>query len=221
MKHLLLLFFVSLTFFCRSEWQIVDGVTWYFKPCEGGVAVMRDPKHNFSLYNNDGYFIWEYVRSDLKIPSVLKGRPVVRIENDAFAGGLMNITSIVIHSTVKEIGERAFILGYGLTSITIPLGVRKIGHQAFMDCYLVRKLELPSTVTEIGVDAFAGMVKLKTVVAPASVQERFPNIFPHSPDVKWRRSRTPWGVGSLVLLALLVFRKPLFRAITRRKEPQK
>lgn len=220
MKHLFLLFFVSLTFFCHAEWQIVDGVTWYFKPCEGGVAVMRDPKHNFSPYHNEGRFIWEYVRSDLKIPSVLKGRPVVRIENDAFADGLMNITSIDIPPTVREIGDRAFIQGYGLTSITIPHGVRKIGYEAFRNCYLVRKLELPSTITEIGVDAFAGMVKLKTVVAPASVQERFPNIFPHSPDVKWRRSRTPWVVGSLVLLALLVFCKPLFRAITK-KEPQK
>ena len=96
MKHLFLLFFVSLTFFCHSEWQIVDGVTWYFKPCEGGVAVMRDPKHNFSPYHNEGRFIWEYVRSDLKIPSVLGGRPVVRIENSAFADGLMSITSIGI-----------------------------------------------------------------------------------------------------------------------------
>ena len=216
MKNLSLIFVFSLVFTCLAESEFLDGVTWHFKPCEGGVAVIRDPTHNFSLYNNKDRLNWEYERSDLKIPSVLGGRRVVRIESRAFADGLMSITSIDIPSTVKEIGDYAFIQGYGLTSVAIPHGVRKIGHEAFRNCYQVQKLELPSTVTEIGVDAFAGMVKLKTVVAPASVQERFPNIFPHSPDVKWRRSRTPWVVGTLVLLALLVFRKPLFRLIKKR-----
>lgn len=216
MKSLLLIFVSPLVFSCLAESEVVDGVTWHFKPCEGGVAVMRDPTHNFSIYNNKDRFNWEYQRSDLRIPSALGGRPVVRIENDTFADGLMSITSVDIPSTVKEIGDRAFIQGYGLTSITIPHGVRKIGHQAFRNCYQVIKLELPSTVTEIGADAFVGMVKLKTVVAAASVQERFPNIFPHSPDAKWRRSRTPWAVGGLVLFLLLVFRKPLFRAIKER-----
>ena len=220
MKNLPMIFLLSLAFTCLAESEVVDGVTWHFKPCEGGVAVIRDPKHNFSLYNNKDMLNWEYERSDLKIPSVLGGRPVVRIENSAFADGLMSITSIDIPSTVKEIGNQAFIQGYGLTSVTIPHGVRKIGHEAFRNCYQVRKLELPSTVTEIGAGAFAGMVKLRTVVAPASVQERFPNIFPHSPDVKWRRSRTPWVVGCIVLVVLLIFRKPLFR-LFKGKEPRK
>lgn len=220
MKILPMIFVFLLSFSILAESEVVDGVRWHFRPYENGVAVMRDPKHNFSPYNNEGMFDWEYGRGDLKIPSVLGGRPVVRIENGAFADGLMGFKSIDIPPTVKEIGDRAFIQGYGLTSITIPHGVRKIGHEAFRNCYRIRKLELPSTVTEIGVDAFVGMVKLSTVVAPASVQERFPNIFPQSPDVKWRRSRTPWVVGSLILLALLVFRKPLFHAITK-KEYQK
>lgn len=216
MKHMLLACFALLTFSCKSESQVVDGVTWHFVPWKNGVAVRRDPTHDFKSSDYKMLSRWEYGCADLKIPAVLGGRAVVRIENDAFADATMSIRSVIIPSTVEEIGDRAFIQGYGLTSVVIPNGVRRIGREAFRNCYRIEKIELPSTVVEIGKGAFDGCLRLRTVVASKDVRTRFASAFAGCPEVKMRSSRTPWIMVILVLSVLLIFRKR-FLCLSSRK----
>ena len=51
----------------------------------------------------------------------------------------LNLTNIVISSSVTDIGERAFEYCYNLENIVIPSGVTSIGYEAFRDC---RKLTI-------------------------------------------------------------------------------
>ena len=55
--------------------------------------------------------------TDLVIPDRIDGKPVTKIEVDAFHGN-ENITSVYIPDTVQDIGQGAFYLCKNLTSVT-------------------------------------------------------------------------------------------------------
>ena len=81
----------------------------------------------------------------------------------------LDITSILIPSTVTEIGISAFKNCCSLKSLTIPDSVTKIGYEAFRGCTSLKSLTIPDSVTEIGNAAFCGCTSLKSLIIPDSV----------------------------------------------------
>ena len=72
------------------------------------------------------------------------------------------VTSVVLPSSLREIGVRAFFQCASLTSVTCPQGLEKIGRNAFQHSAL-SSIVLPSTVREIASFAFASCKNLSSV----------------------------------------------------------
>lgn len=103
---------------------------------------------------------------DLEIKSVTLPKTLKEIGNEAF-GGCESLTSIEIPSSVTSIGSLAFSRS-GLTSIEIPSSVTSIGWGAFRRSGLT-SIEIPSSVTVIDEEVFEDCSSLTSVVIPSSV----------------------------------------------------
>ncbi len=86
-----------------------------------------------------------------------------------YDGGCEGITSIVIPSTVSNIGADAFAKCNGLTSITIPGSVTSIGTYAFNGCNSLISITIPGSVTSISSYAFSDCTGLTSITIPSSV----------------------------------------------------
>lgn len=80
-----------------------------------------------------------------------------------------SISSIVIPSNIKSIGEFAFVNCFNLKRVTIPDSVTDIGRSAFRGCRSLTSITIPSNVTDIGSYAFAGCRGLTSITIPDSV----------------------------------------------------
>ena len=65
-----------------------------------------------------------------------------------------NLTSVVIPSTVENIGSNAFNNDKKLSEIMLPESVKTIGDNAFISCSNLKNVTIPSNVTSIGKGAF-------------------------------------------------------------------
>ena len=116
-----------------------------FAACAGG-----DSEKDFEVQPIEGgksIEITKYIgsKSDVKIPSKIKGLPVTHIGGHAFSG--KNLVSVIIPNSVTTIGGSAF-RNNKLTDVTIPNGVIAIGGEAFIGNPL-DSVTIPSSVTEI------------------------------------------------------------------------
>ena len=93
----------------------------------------------------------------LNIPSVIDGKSVTSIGNNAFYN-CTGLTSVTIPDSVTSVGSDAFSGCAGLTSITIPDSVTSIGDEAFRDCNGLKSVTIPDSVTSIGAYAFYNTV---------------------------------------------------------------
>ena len=84
------------------------------------------------------------------IPNRIENRDIIEIYNATFAN--MGLENVVISSTVKKIGYRAFAYNK-LTTITIPKNVQEIGEEAFLNNQII-KLNLQKELVKIGARAF-------------------------------------------------------------------
>lgn len=100
---------------------------------------------------------------DIVIPRLYNGLPVVKIAKSAFWSQTL-ITSVVIPSSVTEIGEEAFINCKSLTSITFNGSVERIEASAFRGCTSLEEVVLPESLTYIGEKAFYYCTSLKSIV---------------------------------------------------------
>jgi len=78
--------------------------------------------------------------------------------------GLTNLTSVILPSTVEEIGESAFSGCSALSSISTP-NVKKVGEYAFSGCSALLSISLPVAKT-IGERAFYNCENLNSVSIP-------------------------------------------------------
>ena len=85
--------------------------------------------------DGESYSIVKYkgTESDLIIPSVYNGKPVLDIKRDAFAY-CDTLINVAIPDSVISIGHNAFGDCQSLTSVTIGKGVTSIGNTAFTGC---------------------------------------------------------------------------------------
>lgn len=66
-----------------------------------------------------------------------------------------SLTSVIIPSSVTEIGWGVFKYCRSLTSVNIPLSVTRIESGTFVNCTSLTSVNIPSSVTEIGESAFS------------------------------------------------------------------
>jgi len=120
-------------------------------PVSGGVRITRFTRN----------------RSEVRIPSQIRGESVIEIGHSAFSEGLwVRLTSVTIPDGVVSIGDEAFA-GNRLVTITIPDSVTSIGRNAFARNQLTN-VTIPDSVTSIGGHAFASN-RLTSVIIPDSV----------------------------------------------------
>ena len=74
-----------------------------------------------------------------------------------------------IKKTTEIICDRAFFVCINLTSIGVPNSVKDIGEWAFAGCSLLSSIDIPNSVISIGNNAFAGCLSLKYLSIPESV----------------------------------------------------
>ncbi len=99
------------------------------------------------------------------IPSVIDGKTVASIGDDAFSG-FSSLTNVTIPNSVTNIGDDAF--GFtGLANVTIPNSVISIGGIAFGGCKSLTSVTIPNSVTSIGVAPFDGCTRLAAIMVDA------------------------------------------------------
>ena len=74
-----------------------------------------------------------------------------------------------IKKTTEIICDRAFFDCLNLTSISIPNSVKDIGEWAFAGCSLLSSIDIPNSVNSIGNIAFAACLSLEYISIPESV----------------------------------------------------
>lgn len=98
---------------------------------------------------------------------------LMRISSHAFSG-TMNLISLVLPSSVAEIGSSAF-KSSSLETIVIPENISVIGNNAFYGCRNLTEMNCtgPSSHTsgKIGIGAFEGCSRLETLRFPDSISE--------------------------------------------------
>lgn len=107
----------------------------------------------------------------LEIPATYKGKPVTKIEYEAFSGRKDIVGSVVIPDSVISIGTSAFAVCSALTSINIPDSVTSIGNYAFQHCSSLVTVEISETsqLESIGERAFQNCYSLTSIDIPDSV----------------------------------------------------
>lgn len=74
-----------------------------------------------------------------------------------------SLTSVIIPSSVTEIGWGVFKYCRSLTSVNIPSSVTEIGEYAFWGCSSLTSVDIPSSVTSIGERAFSHCSGLRSI----------------------------------------------------------
>lgn len=132
----------------------------------------------FTFIIRDDYALVSRCRSDVtgtaEIPSMVEGKPVTAIGENAFsecslneiiipegvvyigrrAFSYSNVEIVHLPNSLDEIGEDAFYSCNQLTQITLPGGLEYIGESAFYNCRKLENVRIPKTVKNIGYYAF-------------------------------------------------------------------
>jgi hypothetical protein len=99
--------------------------------------------------------------------------PANTIPESAFMNGSykgkIDLTSIVLPSSITSFGLYSFGHCDGITAVTIPPMVTNLGNNTFEGCTGLKSVSLPSSVTNTGNSTFVGCKSLTSVNIPSSV----------------------------------------------------
>ncbi len=126
------------------------------------------PKPELNYERVDGGVIVSSINKNwgpmnIEIPDEVDGRPVIGIAESAFEGS-KRLQSVIIPSSVKSIGERAFYGCKGLHTVELSEGLTEISDSAFEWCELLKRIEIPSSVVRIGNSAFQFCSDIKEII---------------------------------------------------------
>lgn len=110
---------------------------------ENGVQFRR-------LRGKDAYAVIGARGVNVVIPETFKGKPVTKIDYQAFY-------------------ERPYRERSPLKSIVLPETITSIGGEAFYDCWYLTTINIPDSVTYIGADAFCGCSELSYIPIPKAM----------------------------------------------------
>lgn len=104
------------------------------------------------------------------------------------------LTSVVIPSSVTEIGNSTFKKCSSLTSIVFPQkSITRFGNYAFEFCSSLESINIPASVEEIGEGAFANCESMTSLVIPESIIYISEHAISHCKNLK---SITFNGIGA-------------------------
>ncbi|MDR0444205.1 MAG: leucine-rich repeat domain-containing protein [Treponema sp.] len=123
--------------------------------------------------NGQAYEVLKMTTNDateVKIPSVFEGKPVVVIKKAAFKCNA-SIQKVFIPDSVTIIEGDAFSECVALKSVSFSKGVTKIGSYAFAFCESLEEIIIPDSVTEMGKGVFYDCKALKKVKLPEGIKD--------------------------------------------------
>lgn len=112
----------------------------------------------------------------VNIPSAINGLPVVSIGDAAFVTNGC-LTSLIIPSSVTNIGVSAFLQCGALTNVSMAEGLKTIEDFAFTYSFSLPNLTIPNSVTSIGASEFVNCAHLTSVVIGSGVTNFGDNAF--------------------------------------------
>lgn len=102
-----------------------------------------------------------------ELKQILHGQGM--LEHGTFQGCL-NLEKIILPSSIKRIGGKAFDSCRDLEKIILPDSVQYVDTKAFRECGNLRGIILPDRIMEIEADTFNGCRRMSTVVFPSSLK---------------------------------------------------
>lgn len=146
-----------------------------------------------------------YEKADVVIPNVVEyegiSYPVRSIGSNAFKG-CKNISSVIVESKVRSIGECSFY-NCSLERIILPDSLQSIGYSAFTSCR-IKTIDIPDACKYIDSDAFYTCSSLETVIIGRSVRSIGSDAFGYCTNL--RELHLP-SSDSYIWFAMDVFRQ--------------
>ena len=121
------------------------------------------------LYSKDAKTLVRFpVNKNVKNGTFKVKKGVEKIAPSAFSKTGDKLEKIILPSTIKEIGERAFEWSF-IKHIVLPQSITKIPACAFLGCGCLEEISLPDSVSKIETEAFS-YSSLKSIVIPEGVE---------------------------------------------------
>lgn len=146
--------------------ETIDGITYTLNASTGTATVTNTPSGSVVIpatvtYNNRKYNV-------TAITGVNSGVTSVEIPEGVTSIGIAfkdkkSLTSVVIPSSLQQIGEYAFSGCSSLLSINIPEGVTYIGNGGFASCAKLSSITIPSSLTAMAQNAFIYCSGINTI----------------------------------------------------------
>lgn len=102
----------------------------------------------------------EWINFKLSIEKIIIENGITEISSWLFSG-YDNLKEIELPSSLKEIGNNAFIYDCSLERVSFPDGLKYIGQEAFKSCSSLENITLPNSLTDLGDGAFSGCSSVK------------------------------------------------------------
>ena len=119
---------------------------------------------------------YAFYGSEIRMVEFAPNSQITEIGDNAFgfsSGG--KISTVIFPSTIKVIGEQAFLGQSRLTDIIIPEGLVSIKMMAFGGCSNLKGIVFPSTLQTIQSKAFSGCSGITSIIClskePPTVQD--------------------------------------------------
>ena len=120
---------------------------------------------------------------DIVIPSVINGKTVTTIGEEAFSG-MTELTNVTFPDTLISIGNKAFYSCTGLTTLTFSDSVKYINSEVFRSCTGLKRVVAGKGLKRIGGSAFYDCTQLEDVITGRGLEEIYPMAFENCVSLK-------------------------------------
>ena len=127
-----------------------------YAPYKHGVMV--------TAYSFEGFESDEEI---VTVPDRYGGLPVIKINDEAFAGS--GVKRVFLPQCLEEIGSGAFLSCSALERIALPEGLISLGDSAFANCRSLAKINLPDSLKILGAAVFSHCISLNGVIIPPQI----------------------------------------------------
>ena len=108
------------------------------------------------------------------------GTPDIPLEED---GALVNLKSIILPDSIKEIDRNAFAYCFNMKLEQLPESLEKIWFNAFLYCKSITINKIPDTVTFLQSDAFARCNGITSIQLPNNIEHFDTSVFDNCENI--------------------------------------